>query len=641
MTFLNPLFLWGLCFTLIPVIVHFFDFRRTKRVLFSNILFLEHLNQDNIPRNRIREVLILISRVLAITCLVLAFSEPIITNDQRKVYSENHLQIDNSFSLTDQCKETDCLDRVKGLAVEYGQVAQSGTISNGNRHSRIFYSGIQDLQRNLTSLTYSKEDFLASGFSDQSSEKLNVIFSDFQADIVESLLDLSKDSAELLLVPVNRQSESNVYVDSVLIKAPFSVSTGQSEVVVKLHNSGSVKSEDVLIKLLGGGKQISSVVVSLESNQYEEVEFPIIPDGMDYEILIEDASMDFDNKFYFSVPAFKKPTIAILDEQNNRNLEALFSSSDIFESRYFNKENINFQSLLSSDLIVINGFIELPGWLDLDKIKTDVVIFPGESINLNNYSTALSFRVIESTDSSSRPISTNDFQNPFFDGIFENVNEKVNLPSVRVLYKSLGSSSRLLSANGELLVVHAQGDRSVYWFNTPIDDRFTNFHNHAIFLPIMYRIAEETSSVNDPLFYRLSSKPFSIGTMKERGEVLKLIGENGEFIPELYPNQNTMVMELPDEMNQAGRYYLVSGSDSLTSIALNYEKKESILDYRTAQDLEEIFADYKNVRIFESSGTGSLKAGLRTLDNGIPLWKYALILALMFLIAETAIHRSK
>ena len=40
MNFIQPLFLWGLFAVAIPVIIHLFDFRRTRRVYFSCMMIL-------------------------------------------------------------------------------------------------------------------------------------------------------------------------------------------------------------------------------------------------------------------------------------------------------------------------------------------------------------------------------------------------------------------------------------------------------------------------------------------------------------------------------------------------------------------------------------------------------------------------
>ena len=76
--FLYPAFLWALMAISIPVIIHLFNFRRYKKVYFTNVKFLKELQHESKSKSRLKEILILIARCLAIASLVFAFSQPII-----------------------------------------------------------------------------------------------------------------------------------------------------------------------------------------------------------------------------------------------------------------------------------------------------------------------------------------------------------------------------------------------------------------------------------------------------------------------------------------------------------------------------------------------------------------------------------
>ncbi|MBE0638176.1 MAG: BatA domain-containing protein, partial [Bacteroidales bacterium] len=43
MEFVNPLFLYGLAAIAIPIIIHLFNFRKFRKVYFTNVKFLEEL----------------------------------------------------------------------------------------------------------------------------------------------------------------------------------------------------------------------------------------------------------------------------------------------------------------------------------------------------------------------------------------------------------------------------------------------------------------------------------------------------------------------------------------------------------------------------------------------------------------------
>ena len=78
MLFSAPAFLWGLLAVLIPVAIHLFNFRRYRRVYFSNVDRLEALRSESRRQSDVRRWLVLAARVLAIVFLVLAFAQPFI-----------------------------------------------------------------------------------------------------------------------------------------------------------------------------------------------------------------------------------------------------------------------------------------------------------------------------------------------------------------------------------------------------------------------------------------------------------------------------------------------------------------------------------------------------------------------------------
>jgi hypothetical protein len=76
MTFLNPLALFGLFAAGIPIVIHLLTRRRPKRIEFSSVEFLREVNVAQLRRFRLRELLLLALRVLAVMLLALSLSRP-------------------------------------------------------------------------------------------------------------------------------------------------------------------------------------------------------------------------------------------------------------------------------------------------------------------------------------------------------------------------------------------------------------------------------------------------------------------------------------------------------------------------------------------------------------------------------------
>ncbi len=72
----RPDILWGLLALAIPIALHLLQLRRYRRVAFSNVSFLKDVQKETQSRHRLRNLLILLARLLAFAALILAFADP-------------------------------------------------------------------------------------------------------------------------------------------------------------------------------------------------------------------------------------------------------------------------------------------------------------------------------------------------------------------------------------------------------------------------------------------------------------------------------------------------------------------------------------------------------------------------------------
>src|SRR5436190_17609972 len=99
MNFVYPNFLWASTLVAIPIIIHLFNFRRYKIVYFSRVKFLKEVTEDSRSGVKLKHLLVLISRILAILCLVFAFAQPYIpTGSSANIENMSLVYIDNSYS---------------------------------------------------------------------------------------------------------------------------------------------------------------------------------------------------------------------------------------------------------------------------------------------------------------------------------------------------------------------------------------------------------------------------------------------------------------------------------------------------------------------------------------------------------------
>src|SRR5690606_14101822 len=106
MNLLYQQFLYGLIAIAIPIIVHLFNFRRTRKVYFSNNRFLQDIKESNSSRLRLKHLLVLLCRILFIAFLVLAFAQPYISSDNTLIPGDHvKIYVDNSFSMSNQTED--------------------------------------------------------------------------------------------------------------------------------------------------------------------------------------------------------------------------------------------------------------------------------------------------------------------------------------------------------------------------------------------------------------------------------------------------------------------------------------------------------------------------------------------------------
>ena len=121
MNFLHPNILWFLSLLAFPIIIHLFHFRRHKKLYFSSLRFIQSFQQEKKAIKKVKDLLILLLRILAILFLVLAFAQPYtgsISDAKAAEDSLISLYIDNSNSMSAKGINGELLSQAKENAKE-------------------------------------------------------------------------------------------------------------------------------------------------------------------------------------------------------------------------------------------------------------------------------------------------------------------------------------------------------------------------------------------------------------------------------------------------------------------------------------------------------------------------------------------
>lgn len=103
-TFLNPLFLWGLPVVSIPILIHLLSRRRPITSQFSSVKFIQLASTTVVRRFKLKQLILLILRSLILLLLTLLFARPVVRRmplfaQAEGVSRSSVILIDNSYSM--------------------------------------------------------------------------------------------------------------------------------------------------------------------------------------------------------------------------------------------------------------------------------------------------------------------------------------------------------------------------------------------------------------------------------------------------------------------------------------------------------------------------------------------------------------
>ena len=243
MRFQNPHFLYFLFSILVPIIVHLFNLRKHKIVYFSNVSFLNKVNSNKRKKNKIKQLIILFSRILIISSVVLAFSKPYLPISDNFESSEIIIYIDNSFSMNNISQQGRLLDVAKESGIKIIDNYKNKKfriITNNFSSSENFIKNSQESKEYILNITNSQkirtyEDILKKIENISSNSYKLFIISDFQKNNYNLSDLLNTDSlSRKILIPITQLTNNNIKIDSCYIKNPI-INNSNSNSIFKNH----------------------------------------------------------------------------------------------------------------------------------------------------------------------------------------------------------------------------------------------------------------------------------------------------------------------------------------------------------------------------------------------------------------------
>ncbi|MBL6448035.1 BatA domain-containing protein [Fulvivirga sp. 29W222] len=662
MNFLYPQFLYALFALSIPIIIHLFNFRKTKKVYFSNTRFLQKVKEASSSKRKLKHYLILASRLLMLFFLVIAFAQPFFPSEEEaSAQGKTLIYIDNSLSMNNEVDEgvaafDEAMQYVNTLTELYPTSVEYKVLTNDfNTYSGIYQNRkeVSELTTELrmTGVTRSFED-IKERLSLQKDDGTYDVFwiSDFQVSTAGKEEEIHFDSTySVNLVPMNFTSVNNVYVDSLYLDNPFLIGDEKLKLNVVLKNIGEKEASDLIVKVYVDEVQSATASVNIKPNDIVTATFDLafnIEGNNKCRISFEEFPVTFDNDFYFTINGSQKiDVLEIKSKSEVIHVQSVFGNEELFNLKSTNYSNLDYSLIPEADLVVVNGLENIDPSLAvvLNEYLAEygnVIFIPASSPDIASYRQLSGLGNLTHMDSVGKvALMTPDFKDPFFENVFEETNKSFAMPEATGVVQWGRDRTALLKYNNGMPFLSKMGvNGNLYAFGSPLNTNYTSLHAHAIFVPIMYRIAAQSASKESKLYYFIDDPRITFKTdTLITDNIFKLKRGDEEIIPSQHIVGNNVFMEVPKFTLGVGFYELVFEGKKLTTLAFNASPAESDLRQYLTEDLKNTFKG--KVEVFEVQDEEGFKRSVEKKYIGQPLWKYAIIIALIFLLMEVLLIR--
>ena len=355
MAFLNPLFLFGLLAAGIPLLIHLWNRRRVVTIDFSSLMFLTAAHRENARRFQLRQLLILLLRMIIVALIALALARPFLTLGlpvaSVRAKTDVVIVLDNSYSMAYQDVDGVRFEKAKILAIDILDTLRHGDsaafILMSDSPKPVFRQLTPDIESVIAAIKDAAVSYrtthvqpsvaLAHEILAESVElnKELYLISDFAENGWENWSRLpNRSGARISLIPVTENETHNISIEEI---RPSNQLIGvdlllQMNVTIANHSTAPL-AESILSLFIGGEKQKTlnfSAAADETLNTTLTHNFSTPGTHTGYFTFTEDR-LNIDNRRYFALEVIGEVRVLCVGEQTEYLMLALnpsnFSSS--------------------------------------------------------------------------------------------------------------------------------------------------------------------------------------------------------------------------------------------------------------------------------------------------------------------------
>lgn len=689
MSFVFPAFLAALAVLAIPIIIHLFYFRRFKKVYFTNVRFLKEVKEETSNRRKLRNLLVLLMRCLAITAMVLAFAQPYLPRSGAVKQGQKAVSVfvDNSFSMAARSQDAPLLElakqRAREIVTAYAPDDRFQILTNDfeGRDQRLVgkedaLSRIEEIRtspasRNLSKVLLRQQQCLATGKQDL---QVAFLISDFQENISD-LANFKDSLLEVNLVPMRSVQERNISIDSAWFENPVQILNQPANLLVKISNRSDEAADEVRLSLRHDHqtKPVGTVSVPARGSRLDTVSFTILHPGWhEARLSVTDFPVQFDDDYYLSFHVAERIRVMSINGlQQNKYLNNAFLGAKYFQLDNAEARSLDYSKFQNYQLIVLNELSAISSGLATElrnfaQNGGNILVFPPQNADLNSYNALLqnfgagNLGPYETTPRQASQVNTEEY---VFHDVFLNKSANLRLPATQGNFKLAPNRGEYILTyrdGSALLAKFPQGEGALYCSAAPLDERANDLvRNGEIFIPMLFKMAiagtksrqvaytigkdevleaQHRIAASGEIVYKLRQAPDNTTNNQPTTNNQQPPATTAEFIPEQRIIGSKVLLTPGTQLHEAGWYRLTLNSDStLAEYGYNFDRKESDLRYRMDEALKNGLP--ANMKVLSENAETNFGQVVGEQNQGVVLWRWCVVFALLFLALEVLFLR--
>ena len=639
---------------------------------------MQRFQKEKKAVKKLQNLLILICRIVAITFLVFAFSQPYKnpTNGLQKAQETIiSIFIDNSFSMSAKGTEGELLSESKEAAKQLINsypnnqryiistnalsAVQQRIIDAKSAYEEIDLIKYSPIQRNFNSIfNWTQETKQKIDKRDQKSKSYELLFlSDFQSEFFKLDAIQADSISNINLWQFKPQKVENCYIDSLWFKNKTHRASEENELFFRLNNDSpeDIVNLELTITVNDFSKDIF-MSVNGNSNSVNSVNIPVQPEGnSEGKIELRDQMMYWDDEFFFSYQTTAKREILIINGKDaNERVAKVYGTEPYFDVKETPISKVNQSSFYNKRLIILNGISTISTGLSADILKFkqnggNILILPSDDIDtraLNQLFADLGLPEVKASQKTALKANSIELRDPTFDGVFEkNEQTDLNLPNFRFIHKTNSkntSAIALIKLRDESPIFYRSLDQQSFALYSSLKESCSDLVQNTLFPVLCIRIAEMAGSDNIPYHFIGQDKLISFETDVANNGPVKLQNNRTDFIPktiqkDAYNYIDISGIEAMEYLSQGN--FALKQMDTLKMLALNFNRKESSVKLTTTEEMMKKLAlkgiNSLNSQLFDEK-TDVAKIKLNHIKE---YWRICIFITIMAIFCEILIAK--